>query len=157
MYIHTHKNMVHNILAQISKPPPRVCGSFSAILKGTFMKFCITNNESMSYIYTSVKLSFFKHKDFIKILQNRAAEIHFHKSATTFQYKVLLVGVPIFGLALKNLLLIDIAYCLGYLSLISAIISVGLHMSNIALWSASTIYLVSDMLIEDYALANQGL
>jgi len=38
------------ILAQISKPPPSVCGNISGILKGTYMKFCINNNESMSYV-----------------------------------------------------------------------------------------------------------
>ena len=39
-----------NILAQIFKPPPSVCGNISGILKGTYMQFCINNNESMSYV-----------------------------------------------------------------------------------------------------------
>ena len=38
------------ILAQISKPPPSLFGNISGILKGTFMKFCINNNESMSCV-----------------------------------------------------------------------------------------------------------
>ena len=39
-----------NILAQISKPPPSVCDNISGILKGAFVKFCINNNEYMSYV-----------------------------------------------------------------------------------------------------------
>ena len=50
-YINSYKWMQHNsILAQISKPPPSVFGNISGILKGTFMKYCINDNESMSCV-----------------------------------------------------------------------------------------------------------
>jgi len=49
-YINMSAWFIHYILAQISKPPPIVCGNISGILKGAFMKFCINNNESMSCV-----------------------------------------------------------------------------------------------------------